>query len=888
MKKGLKRLAATLLAGALTVGAAFAAPVTGFTRYAEEGTVKEAEAAVPYNYAKLLQQSLYFYDANMCGTDVTNASLHSWRNNCHTFDKTTYRRSDGSTVTVDLTGGYHDAGDHVKFGLPAAYSAFVLGMSYDTNKDAYQTASQTGHLQKITTRFADYFVKCTVLNSAGTKVEAFCVQVGQGGAGYDHGYWGAPENQSNANRPFYFSGANDPSTDIVSLSVAALAMQYKNFGGQKYLDTAKKLFAYARDNQKATNHSAGSFYNSSSWADDYCLAATILYKVTNDSQYLNEYNRYSSQALYVGWPLSWDDTKAAVAFYNGKSDQLSPNKIGGSTVDGVYKCINDWGSCRYNTSMQYMALMYDKLTGTNTYRGWAEQQMNYILGSNPRNQCYVCGFASNSSKYPHHRAASGYTGGTKGTTAQAHVLTGALVGGPGMGGNYQDTADNYQFNEVALDYNATLVAAAAAIYSGHKGEATVDGSLYMDGPVTVYNGVDYAPVYNFEYYMNKYPDLKKAFGNDSQRALQHFVNNGMKEGRQAIATFDVNSYKNANVDLRNEFGTDLTKYYLHYVKYGKNEVSRRGTTTGVNAPVGTVTKFNGVNYAAVYNYAYYTSKYPDLKNVYGNDDVRTLQHFVNFGMKEGRQASADFDIIAYAYSHADIRHIYKNDLVKYYMHFINFGKKEGRKATVTRVMKNYAVIYNGVNYADVFDWNYYTHYYPDIKKAYGFDDAAALRHFVVFGMKEGRQAKATFDVKSYKNAYADLRSAYANDYTRYYLHYINAGKSEGRNKTTGITSPIGYVTKLGGVDYSAVYDFEYYLANNKDVRRALGRDDVEVLKQFVNYGMKEGRRASAEFDVNYYKNSNKDLRKAYGNDLARYYLHYIKAGKKEGRRGSAQ
>ena len=246
------------------------------------------------------------------------------------------------------------------------------------------------------------------------------------------------------------------------------------------------------------------------------------------------------------------------------------------------------------------------------------------------------------------------------------------------------------------------------------------------------------------------------------------------------------------------------------------------------------------------------------------------------------------NIIAYAYSHADIRHIYKNDLVKYYMHFINFGKKEGRKATVTRVMKNYAVIYNGVNYADVFDWNYYTHYYPDIKKAYGFDDAAALRHFVVFGMKEGRQAKATFDVKSYKNAYADLRSAYANDYTRYYLHYINAGKAEGRNKTTGITSPIGYVTKLGGVDYSAVYDFEYYLANNKDVRRALGRDDVEVLKQFVNYGMKEGRRASAEFDVNYYKNTNKDLRKAYGNDLARYYLHYIKAGKKEGRRGSAQ
>ena len=89
-----------------------------------------------YNYAKLLQYSLYFYDANMCGGDVTGTSLLNWRNNCHTYDRANYTRSDGSVVTVDLTGGFHDAGDHVKFGLPEAYAAFVLGMSYDTDKGA--------------------------------------------------------------------------------------------------------------------------------------------------------------------------------------------------------------------------------------------------------------------------------------------------------------------------------------------------------------------------------------------------------------------------------------------------------------------------------------------------------------------------------------------------------------------------------------------------------------------------------------------------------------------------------------------------------------------------------------------------------------------------------
>ena len=38
------------------------------------------------NWAKLLQYTLHFYDANMCGTDVTGKSRFSWRGNCHVYD----------------------------------------------------------------------------------------------------------------------------------------------------------------------------------------------------------------------------------------------------------------------------------------------------------------------------------------------------------------------------------------------------------------------------------------------------------------------------------------------------------------------------------------------------------------------------------------------------------------------------------------------------------------------------------------------------------------------------------------------------------------------------------------------------------------------------------
>jgi hypothetical protein len=43
----------------------------------------------------------------------------------------------------------------------------------------------------------------------------------------------------------------------------------------------------------------------------------------------------------------------------------------------------------------------------------------------------------------------------------AHVLTGALVGGPDSSDNYNDERSNYISNEVATDYNAAFTSLLA-------------------------------------------------------------------------------------------------------------------------------------------------------------------------------------------------------------------------------------------------------------------------------------------------------------------------------------------------------------------------------------------------------------------------------------------
>ena len=99
--------AATLLTGTTALSAL--TQTTGLT----------ASAASYDNYAKLLQYSMYFYDANMCGDQVGETGQMEWRDDCHTSDA--------------VTGGFHDAGDHVKFGLPAGYTASTLVTTASSN-----------------------------------------------------------------------------------------------------------------------------------------------------------------------------------------------------------------------------------------------------------------------------------------------------------------------------------------------------------------------------------------------------------------------------------------------------------------------------------------------------------------------------------------------------------------------------------------------------------------------------------------------------------------------------------------------------------------------------------------------------------------------------------
>ena len=80
----------------------------------------------------------------------------------------------------------------------------------------------------------------------------------------------------------------------------------------------------------------------------------------------------------------------------------------------------------------------------------------------------------------------------------------------------------------------------------------------------------------------------------------------------------------------------------------------------------------------------------------------------------------------------------------------------------------------------VFDVRAYVNMASDIKAAFGTNYNAAYKHFLIYGMEEGRRTIATFNVRTYRSSNTDLSTVCGNNYRNYFIHYIAYGKTQGR------------------------------------------------------------------------------------------------------------
>ena len=99
-------------------------------------------------------------------------------------------------------------------------------------------------------------------------------------------------------------------------------------------------------------------------------------------------------------------------------------------------------------------------------------------------------------------------------------------------------------------------------------------------------------------------------------------------------------------------------------------------TSPVSAEAATAAERNA--YQAEFDADYYRSAYPDVAAAFGNNKAALFNHFVNYGVKEGRSGSADFNPQAYRAKYADLQQAFGDDMAAYCRHYVTCGKAEGR------------------------------------------------------------------------------------------------------------------------------------------------------------------------------------------------------------------
>lgn len=481
----LKKITGGIIAAALLINSTGIAAIENTSMAASETP----------NYAEALQKSLYFYECQQAG-ELPEWNRVEWRDDSITID--------------EIPGGWYDAGDHVKFNLPMAYSASMLAWGLYQYPEGIEACGEMTNYVNNLEYVLDYLAACDL----GDEV---VYQIGDGQI--DHSWWGPVElyeygiaDQSKtieaARKTFKSS---EGCSAVFGEMAAALAAGCCALEGRieqskldDYLAHAKNIFELADASRSDDYYNANGpigFYTSNHFYDELFYAANWLYMATDDQAYLDLAESYipnlgkelGSDELKYSWAHCWDDVQQGglLLYAINTKDEFYISRVkkhvdywtyasSDRMVDDMLIYVHTWGCCRYAASTGFIvAVACDTVLAddgsVSDYKKFYETQINYILGDNPNNQSYVVGYGENAPKNPHHRTAHGsWKNAEADPETSRHTLYGALVGGPNQDGTYEDDRGNYINNEVATDYNAGYTALLCKMISEYGGETLDD------------------------------------------------------------------------------------------------------------------------------------------------------------------------------------------------------------------------------------------------------------------------------------------------------------------------------------------------------------------------------------------------------------------------------
>jgi len=387
--------------------------------------------------------------------------------------------NDNRGKSVDVTGGWPDAGDYGKYMPTAAGTMGELLLAAELFPD--KVLGEKLDVQ-LSGQMPDY------LKVAKVELDWMLKMQREDGAVYDKV---TPENfgpfsksDADLGGTQYVYEVSTPDTGLFAATMAQAARVYKPYDAQfaqKAQAAAEKAWGFLEKNKQVIlpplNGGTGGYVVGSDDSHRFWAAAE-LFKTTGQSKYNDFVRQHVKDYGVMVKPLSWIDTTTFGLFayyFNDKADKSIREEIretvttwADDMANMVTSPINsyllslstfEWSSNKTALDNGVILLVANEMKPNQVYVNAALDQLYYVTGRNALSKSFITGYGANPVRSPHNRSIF----------ATGKMVPGVMVGGPNEDAqdgiapaaqgakSYVDDMGAYSVNENSIEYNAPLV-----------------------------------------------------------------------------------------------------------------------------------------------------------------------------------------------------------------------------------------------------------------------------------------------------------------------------------------------------------------------------------------------------------------------------------------------
>lgn len=386
-------------------------------------------------YPKWQEDVVGFIRTQRCGFNPYTKEF------CHQKDGLSFFGKRLDSTRIDATGGWHDAGDQLKYLITSSNTTARLLMAYQMKPNSFSDAFDARGLQGAN-KLPD------VLDEAKWGLEWILKLHPSADELYhqvaddrDHKGFKLPHEENadygwgaNSFRPVYFatgkpqglSKYKSEATGIANLagrSSATLALGYQVFSqfkeyevfAQSCLKAAYELYNMGEKQegyQQGNSFGAPYRYEENTWADDMEWAAACLYKISKEKKFLKDARAY---AKIIGtWSWMERDTASHYEMYpfvnmghyalwqvGDSTDKKEMSKYYEHNLENIKKRAENnpygighlfiWCSNNLAAAVATQAMLYEEMTGSKKYRFLMQNHIDWLLGLNPWSSSMITG-----------------------------------------------------------------------------------------------------------------------------------------------------------------------------------------------------------------------------------------------------------------------------------------------------------------------------------------------------------------------------------------------------------------------------------------------------------------------------------------------------------------